>query len=254
MLPIVFANSIQLYGGETKTIGIYDSTSLEKSCAQVFVIVNASNSIQFTSGGVREYSLANCEYHAGGSLVDNNKYFDLWVCDCTSGKFDLILSVLPNTVNTYVFSLAFYNESIIDDGNGEENENHLGGQTFVLTATSSRGGGACMTQWTCTEWDECDNFIQTRFCSYPLGFCEPNEKKPIEIKSCIMKEETKEEFQEILFSAPQSPGFFMSMTGAVIDTVGGGNPVVALIFVLALMTGFIVVVFQIRKQKLKNRL
>lgn len=248
MIPFVFANSIQLYGGETKTIGSYDSTVLEKDCVQVFVIVNASKSIQFTSEGVREYSLENCGYHAGGSSVDNNKNFDLWVCDCTDGKFNLILSVLPNTINNYAFSLAFYNESLIETENEKENNE----QVFTTTATVTGGGGGgsssgiCRTEWTCTEWSECDNLIQTRFCSYPPRFCKPNQPKPAEIQNCTIEEKSSEEPEEILILTTQPANSFGKITGAVIGALGTNGTIGVFIFIFCIIGTAIFLIFKKR--------
>lgn len=48
------------------------------------------------------------------------------------------------------------------------------------------GGGGCTYNWSCTEWSECINGIQTRTCTN-LGSCFDNKGKPIESQSCTAK-------------------------------------------------------------------
>jgi len=254
ILPFVIATSTQMYGGETKIIGSYNSANLEKDCAQVFIIVNATELIHFTGENIREYSLENCGYHIAGSSVNENKYFDLWVCNCTDGGFDLVLSVLPNTINNYVFSLAFYNESILETENGNKNND----QTFTTTATITRGGGGgastggmktCVTQWSCTEWSKCDNHVQTRACYYPEGWCEPEEPKPSEIRSCITNEESTNNSGENFLPAQKTPGFFSRMTGAAIGTLGEGGFAAASAFIMMGILGLILFFLKARREK-----
>lgn len=61
--------------------------------------------------------------------------------------------------------------------------------TSVVTVfASGGGGGSCKTQWTCSQWGECINNLQTRTCSYPKNFCKPLNQKPAETQSCIPEE------------------------------------------------------------------
>jgi hypothetical protein len=57
-------------------------------------------------------------------------------------------------------------------------------------ALTGGGGGAplktkCTYNWTCTEWSECLNGVQTRTCTNG-GTCKDNVGKPIESQSCSM--------------------------------------------------------------------
>ncbi len=61
--------------------------------------------------------------------------------------------------------------------------------TSVVTIfASGGGGGSCKTKWTCSEWKECVNNIQSRTCSYPTNFCKPLTKKPAESQACVVSE------------------------------------------------------------------
>jgi hypothetical protein len=62
--------------------------------------------------------------------------------------------------------------------------------TDCPAATTGGGGGfintgGCTYNWTCTEWSECIDGVQTRTCTN-LGSCFDNKGKPIESQSCIV--------------------------------------------------------------------
>ena len=167
-LVLVVGVQAQFFGGETRIVYEYD---LSDSCISVFVNVSASLPIEFTHNGVREYDLLNCVHQF--SLDDFN---DEWFCSCNGG-FDLVLSTLPNTVNSYEFVLSFsFDESI--GGVGDFNDSFF-----------SSSGGYCGTEWSCSEWGECVNGLQFRECSYPDGFCEPEEPRPGESRQCVVDDE-----------------------------------------------------------------
>ena len=88
-----------IYGGDSSTLYKYD---LDQDCVQAIVNVTATKDIEFTSSGEREYSLLNCEHNYS---IGNR--FDSWNCVCTNGEFDLVISTLINTINSYSFSIDF---------------------------------------------------------------------------------------------------------------------------------------------------
>ncbi|VVB78231.1 Uncharacterised protein [uncultured archaeon] len=99
---------------------------------------------------------------------------------------------------------------------------------------SSGGGGggsggfssaSCTTQWKCSSWGECNSGRQTRTCSYPENFCDPNSKKPIEVQSCTeVKAEPEKQTSGNDSYPTESPKSEItgrsSLTGAVIGALG----------------------------------
>jgi hypothetical protein len=217
IIPFVLAQT-QMFGGETDNV--YENNTI--SCFSVGVEVNSTENIEFNTGGLREYDLIGCGFQNNFSLRHDN-----WSCNCSGIGFNLTLSTLQNTINTYTFNLTFFNET--EDGNGISQVSILGG--------GGGGRGSCITQWNCTEWSGCINGTQTRICSYPENFCEPKSEKPAEIQSCTIPEE-----DEIIEDEEISQGFFAGITGAVVGALGTGGTIVALIFVILIIGGAVIVI------------
>jgi len=222
-IPFVLADTMQMYGGETKTIYSNDAIS----CSSVNVDVKANMILQNNDEGLREYNLTNCELTFESDLNDN------WTCNCSGKSFNLILSILPNTINNYIFNLNFLNNEGISNGSSQIIINNRGG-----------AGGICVTEWVCTEWSECMDNLQTRTCSYLDKFCKPQKEKPAEIQSCVSEKELEEE----IITEEISKNFFGTITSAVIGNLGTGGTIGAFTFVL----GIIVIIIFVRFRKRKN--
>jgi len=213
-----------MYGGETKIVYSEQATS----CLNVDVNVDATKEIHFTNENVREYDLVGCDFKDNSSL-----YQDSWICECPEQGFELILSVLPNTINTYTFELVF---------NFESEEDVIGTEETVTV--TRRGSRICSTEWNCTEWSECSpEGIQTRTCSFPEGFCEPIDLKPAEIQSCVYQEFQEIGEEETFEEELEIQGFFATMTGAVIgvmETPGGRFLTMTFILLIIIMLALII--------------
>lgn len=182
----------KIYGGEKKTLYEYDQSF---ECKTTLVNVKSSLPIEFTPQNIREYDIEqyNCNY-----TNSTNTHEDNWLCECDeSGEYDLILSVLPNTINNYSFLINFENktQTIIIGGNENETQNETDDDNepvseSVSYSTYSSGAGKCVTEWTCTEWSECLNGYQRRTCTYPENYCEPEDEMPNTTRTCINEEPT----------------------------------------------------------------
>ena len=102
-ISVIFAVNIanNMYGGETKTLYVYNQS---ESCVNVSVQINSGQQIELTKGGVREYSLEGCNFISNSSL-----FSDMWACDCIDGQFNLTMSTLKNTINSYTYNISFFN-------------------------------------------------------------------------------------------------------------------------------------------------
>ena len=251
-------NSVSTFGGNTVTAYEYD---LDIYCVDAFVNVSATKDIEFTKGGTREYDLKNCEFDYSQGLR-----FDSWTCTCTNGEFDLVLSTLINTINTYSFSIGFtYEEDELTHITETETT------TTQTTRTSRRYSTIlCITQWTCTAWSECVDGMQTRTCSYPDNFCEPEEDMPELTRSCVITTTSEDEDiidledEDIIEfvdetdsdeinreSEPQRESSAITSVTGLATGAGIGNAVnwFAIVLLIGLISWFI---FGIRKKKKKK--
>ena len=264
LIPLVLAEPVFMFGGETKVI--YTNNTL--TCDLVGVEVNSTQNIEFTNNGIREYDLEGCIFNSSSSLRQ-----DSWSCSCPDSGFNLTLSTLQNTINTYTFNLTFFKDVIHDadkDGIGSDIDNCpltynpyqkdsdedgmgdlcdpspriiikpkiiINDAAQVTVSGGDGGGGLCVTPWTCIEWSACVDGTQIRECSYPENFCTPTEPKPIEIQTCTTT--PKEEIS--------GEGLFPTITGAVIGALGTNGAITVAIFILVIIGGVIVVVIKAKK-------
>lgn len=116
--------------------------------------------------------------------------------------------------------------------------------TIGISPVSSGGGGS-PSYWECAEWGECINGTQTRTCS-DIGRVQEDR---VETKECfpefIPTGEGEEE--ETLITEEAPAGFFATITGAVVGTLGTGGTIVASIFVIAIVA--LAIVFSVKGRK-----
>jgi len=113
--------------------------------------------------------------------------------------------------------------------------------------TYSVGGGrarsrVCYEEWQCGSWSECINEKQTRICT-DLNYCETINHKPVTSKVCISEGEE----EETLITEEAPAGFFATITGAVVDTLGTGGTIFAIVFVLLVVA--LAVFFSVKGRK-----
>ncbi len=106
----------------------------------------------------------------------------------------------------------------------------------------SSGGGSgssyvCYEEWQCGNWSECMEGKQTRTCE-DIAKCGTSNSKSSTSRVCGIDE------GEILVTKESTPGFFGTITGAVINTLGMGGTVVIASFVtlIVILTGLIIVI------------
>lgn len=130
-----------------------------------------------------------------------------------------------DTVNNIVW--AFTDHFSVWGIFGSEQTTSIGGGG---QKTSSRGS-ACFTQWTCTEWSECENNQQTRTCSKEIESCFAQGMKPAETQECSSQQ-----------------GFFSRITGAVIGALGTSGSIAVVIFLIVVIGGTVIIVY-VNKRK-----
>ena len=191
-------------------------------------------------------------------------YYDIW--GSTDGvNFSLIANTLDTTYtdtslsygNTYyymihVFDLAGHNE-------GEEalsNSLYLSSPSGPTPSGGGGGGGGGIDNFfSCGDWEECIDGTQIRTC-VEVGGSLPDR---IESRDCfpefIPLGEGEEE--ETLITEEVPAGFFATITGAVVGTLGTGGTVVVSVFIIliVIVTGFIIVRnYQLGKNNLFRKL
>lgn len=109
----------------------------------------------------------------------------------------------------------------------------------------SGGGGRSSSYWECGEWSECINETQERTCVDIKGISSDRTETRECIPEFISTEERNETEEIITETIPQ--GFFATITGAVVGTLGTGGTIVASIFVIAIVA--LAIVFSVRGRK-----
>jgi hypothetical protein len=103
-----------------------------------------------------------------------------------------------------------------------------GGSSSGGNTQNLADSGSCITEWVCSEWNQCVNGQQTRTCTKKAlnCFADPK-KKPVETQSCVNEVSPEEQKQE-----SEAKGFFARITGAVIGTVGKAGTLGVIIFIV----------------------
>jgi hypothetical protein len=107
-------------------------------------------------------------------------------------------------------------------------------ETLPPTISSGGGGGnGCATKWTCTAWSACTDGTQTRTCNYSVNYCTPKISKPAESQTCNATIAGTAPIQ----ATPSTPtkGFFATITGAVVGTLGTGGAIVVIAFIVSVV-------------------
>jgi len=124
-----------------------------------------------------------------------------------------------------------------------------------LTCESQGGGGGsssggCLTDWTCTGWNNCANSIQIRTCSKLDSNCYANPtSKPSESQSCTMPQTPSEENQEQGTSGENQNG----ITGQVIRNQKGNlNLIIPLVIFIWIGLTSLIIHFMV-KTHIKNK-
>lgn len=106
-------------------------------------------------------------------------------------------------------------------------------ETPVVSGGSSGGSSSsCTDTWSCSDWSECSNDLQTRTCT-KTNSCSRETNKPTESQSCTTEEVESELLEEeIVDEEVSEQGFLSRITGAITGaTIGntGGRTVIWII-------------------------
>lgn len=117
-------------------------------------------------------------------------------------------------------------------------------KTITLGGITRSGGGRSSSYWECGEWSDCINETQARTCE------DINRLRAdrVETRGCIPEftpigQEPEE--NETVTTTP--PGFFATITGAVVGALGTEGTVVVSVFVIAVVA--LAIVFSVRGRK-----
>ncbi|MBU2576291.1 MAG: right-handed parallel beta-helix repeat-containing protein [Nanoarchaeota archaeon] len=241
------------YASETQNISLYSNGAINftlvDNAAPVITLVapiigysTTSNSVLFEFN-ISDDSPVSCEL-----FLNNVSSYNLTLANTSN-----IISLTGLSVGNH----EWYVDCVDSVGNSNISETSLFSITapVVTTSSGSSGGSSCGTSWTCSEWSECSNELQTRTCSYPDNYCTPTRAKPDEEQSCV---------EEVIFLEDEEPettdeggatatgGFFSLITGAVIGggAVGWG---IAIVFILLIGGGFVAVRVRRNKRKFSKK-
>ncbi len=112
--------------------------------------------------------------------------------------------------------------------------------------TSGRRGGGPSSYWECGEWSECINETQERTCVDIGGISSDRTETRDCFPEFIPTWQEPEENETITVTTTPS-GFFATITGAVVGTLGTGGTIVASIFVIAIVA--LAIVFGVKGRK-----
>ena len=105
------------------------------------------------------------------------------------------------------------------------------------------GGSSCtVSTWTCEEWNNCENEVQTRTCTSNCN------TKKTEKQNCTLEIDTPSNIEENNKTATEQKSFLTLATGGVIGTLGTAGSIVALAFIALVIGGLIFVRFRKKEE------
>lgn len=175
-------------------------------------------------------------------------YYTIW--GSTNGvDFLLIVNTLDTTYTDTSLSYGntyYYMIHVFDLAGHNEGEEALSNSLYLSPPVSPTrgGGGRSSSYWECGEWSECINETQTRTCEDISRL----RADRIETRECfpefIPTGEGEEE--ETLITEEAPAGFFATITGAVVGTLGTGGTIFAIVFIL-LAVGVVIIISRKKK-------
>ena len=124
-----------------------------------------------------------------------------------------------------------------------------GGSGGGVSGGSSSSSYVCVEDWECGAWTECVGNEQGRLCN-DLNECGTVDDEPETYQECgLMSEadiilESSDEEADVVGGIE---GFFSTITGAVVGSLGTGGTIVVSVFILVMVGSFVFV--RIRKSK-----
>jgi hypothetical protein len=158
--------------------------------------------------------------------------------DGVSGNLTSNITNISN-VNTSAVGTYYVQYSVVDNAGNSASLN----RTVIVNAapvTGGNGGGSssCTTVWTCTDWSECNGGVQSRTCSYPANYCEPEASEPMDLRSCsvpvLNDNQDNQTLVEENATNSTATNFISAITGAVIGTTAGRWSLGVVIFLILL--------------------
>lgn len=199
-----------------------------------FILNSLGNNIQLTWTPATD--IPNC---SGISHYDIYRSLNGGSSGYIARATELTYTDLGLDYGTYIYTIYPW-DLAKHEGVGISKTITLGGST-----PSGRRGGSSSSYWECEEWSACINETQTRTCIDITGILSDR----TETKECfpefISTREGNETEEIVTETTP--PGFFATITGAVVDTLGIEGTVVVSIFVIAIVA--LTIVFSVKGRK-----
>jgi len=187
-----------------------DALTIDTNSFVANISINETNPANLT------FSLFN----ATGDLIDEQIFDNLdtlevtWI-DLGDGTYEYFVTLEDKaghqtTINRTLTIDTSSGEDTGGDGGGDSGSSGSSSSSTTSTSLNLGGTGSCFSEWSCSEWSECENNLQTRLCTPAVPNCTPKPKPATEM-SCSAEIETEEPEEE--------KGFFARLTGAI---TGGG--------------------------------
>ena len=181
-------------------------------------------------------------------------YYNIW--GSTNGvNFSLIVNTSDTTYTDTSLSYGntyYYMIHVFDLAGHNEGEEALSNSLYLSppggpTPSGGGGGGRRSSYWECGEWSVCINGTQTRTCEDVNGL----QSDRIETSGCVpefIPTGQEPEENETVTVTTTSPGFFATITGAVVGALGTGGTIIVSVFVLVLVVLAVLVTISARKK------
>jgi len=190
--------------------------------------------------GIVLISLVSAMYAGNTETFDFG--YEIVNCSIINNTYNLEgLNLAWNNTNATVSTVVNYKPEnfiiscwVIKYGEVEEYRSSGGGSSRGTTTIS------CTENWSCSNWGDCTDKAQTRFCT-DLNNCKTIQNKPSIVQGCTIEEESEE-----IITIPQN--FLSRITGAAIGTLGTTGSIVVLIFILLIILGITFILIKKRKK------
>lgn len=169
---------IDINGNNTLTFYAVDTLGNVETPTTIYAMLDKIDP-NITSFILSATSVNTGDVITGTCIVTDNLYTDIigviTGIDTTTAGTKTATCTATDLADNVVTSSVTYTVNTVSSSSGG---GHSGG------SSSGSSGGYCTTEWSCTEWNACDNSLQTRTCSYTAHSCTPIATSPELTQSC----------------------------------------------------------------------
>ena len=150
-----------------------------------------------------------------------------------------------NTTGNYVYAVT--NHFSIWGIFGNTPSSTAGGGEIYSRNNNKNNKEKCTTSWSCSQWRNCINSMQTRICKPVIENCFAGEM-PAQSRACAGNQTVFEGEPILKEPTPTQQGFFSGITGAVTGPLGTVGMIIIVLFIFGILA-LSITIFMVRRRK-----